>query len=290
MKTRFHLIALGVLLTATIAVWAALFRAERGVLTVAFLDVGQGDSIYIETPSGRQALIDGGADAHVLSALGSVMPWHDRSIDLVLATHPDKDHVGGLAAVIDKYDVSHVVWNGAEHDTKTYQNFLDAVAEEETRGAEMIVARRGQRFALDTGVFLDILFPDHDPNGWETNDGSIVLILTSGNNRFLLTGDAPQSVEKYLVGIDGTHLPADVLKLGHHGSKTSSAEIFLAAVSPEYAVVSAGKDNQYGHPHQEVIDRVKNMGIPIFSTAESGTIMFTSDGETVRVAGKSLIW
>lgn len=290
MKRKFHLIVLGILFVATIAVWMTLIRAERSMLTVAFLDIGQGDSVYIETPHGVQALVDGGPDAHVLSALGAVMPWHDRSLDLVLATHPDKDHVGGLASVIDRYDVSHVVWNGAMHDTKTYENFLDAVKEEEGRGARMILARRGQRFILEDGIFLDILFPDRDPNGWETNDGSIVAMLIFGNNRFLLTGDAPEGVEKYVAGVRGASLHAQVLKLGHHGSKTSSSEIFLAAVSPEYAVVSAGKDNQYGHPHKEVIDRVKNMGIPIFSTTESGTIVFTSDGETVRVAEKSLIW
>lgn len=283
MRKNAHLIILGILCVATIAVWATILRAERAVLTVAFLDVGQGDSIFIETPHGVQALIDGGADAHVLSALGAVMPWHDRSIDLVLATHPDKDHVGGLARVLDRYDVSHIVWNGAEHDTKTYQNFLDAAKEEEGRGARRILARRGERIILDDGVFLDILFPDRDPNGWETNDGSIVAMLTYGGEKFLLTGDAPRGVEKYLVGIDGARLHAQVLKLGHHGSKTSSAPEFLAAVAPEYAIISAGKDNQYGHPHEGVLSAAKNVGSVILSTISEGTIIFIADRSTINL-------
>ncbi|MEK7134286.1 MAG: MBL fold metallo-hydrolase [Patescibacteria group bacterium] len=283
MTKKFHLIVLGILCAATVAVWTVLLRAERGALTVAFLDVGQGDSIFIETSRGAQALIDGGADAHVLSALGSVMPWYDRSLDLVLATHPDKDHVGGLAAVIDRYDVSSVVWNGAGHDTKTYQNFLDAAKEEEASGARFLVARRGQRFALDTDVFLDILFPDRDPNGWETNDGSIVAMLTFGDEKFLLTGDAPKGVETYLVGLDGEKLRANVLKLGHHGSKTSSALEFLSAVAPEYAVVSAGENNQYGHPHEEALSAARNAGAAILSTIDSKTVIFMSDSISTKL-------
>jgi len=283
MKKNVHTIFLSVLAIATVAVWVTIFRADRGVLTVAFLDVGQGDSIYIETPHGTQVLIDGGPDAYILSALGGVMPWHDRTIDLVLGTHPDKDHVGGLAPVIDKYDVSVIVWNGAEHDTKTYQNFLDAAHEEEGRGAQMIIARRGQRFVLDEDVTLDILFPNQDPNGWDTNDGSIVTMLTYGQEKFLLTGDAPQGVEKYLIGFDGKLLHANVLKLGHHGSKTSSAPEFLAAVSPEYAVVSAGKDNTYGHPNEEALSATRAVGATLLSTISSGTIIFEADGSAMKL-------
>ena len=283
MKKNTHLIILGILCVATIAVWTVLFRMGHEVLTVAFLDVGQGDSVYIETPGGVQALIDGGKDAHVLSALGALIPWHDRTIDLVLATHPDKDHVGGLSSVIDRYDVSYIVWNGAEHDTKTYENFLDATADEERSGARRILAHRGQRFVLEENIFLDILFPDRDPNGWETNDGSIVTMLTFGEKKFLLTGDAPQGVEKYLVGLDGANLHAQVLKLGHHGSKTSSAKEFLSAVSSEYAIVSAGKDNSYGHPHEEVLSAAKNVGTDILSTISEGTIIFITDGISIHV-------
>ncbi len=283
MKKYIPSIILSIICIATIAVWITIVRAEHDVLTIAFLDIGQGDSIYIETPRGVQALIDGGSDAHVLSALGGVMPWYDRSLDLVLATHPDKDHAGGLSSVIDRYDVSYVAWNGAQHDTRAYQNFLDAAKEEEGRGARRILARRGQRFVLEEDVFLDILFPNRDPNGWETNDGSIITMLTFGEKRFLLTGDAPEGVEKYLVGVDGETLRADVLKLGHHGSKTSSAPEFLSAVLPEYAIVSAGKNNSYGHPHEEALSAAKNVGSVILSTISEGTIIFTTDGDSIHV-------
>ncbi|MEK7065825.1 MAG: ComEC/Rec2 family competence protein [Patescibacteria group bacterium] len=277
----------GAFLIATLGVWGVIFRAERGVLTVAFLDIGQGDAIFIETPHGRQILIDGGKSSVVLPALGGVMPWYDRTIDIVLATHPDQDHAGGLPSVLLQYDVSFVVENGASHDTRAYEAFLRAAAQEESSGARRGIARRGQRIVLEENVFLDILFPDRDPNGWDTNDGSIVTLLSYGQSTFLLTGDAPIGVEEYLVRAYGALLDADVLKLGHHGSKTSSSQIFLSAVSPEYAVVSAGRDNQYGHPHKEVTDRVKDMGVPTFSTAESGTVVFESDGGNIRVLGTS---
>jgi len=282
MKKYFPSAILFVLLLTTVVIWGIVVRANRGMLTVAFLDVGQGDAIYIETPRGVQVLIDGGPNVHVLSALGSVVPWYDHSIDMVLATHPDKDHVGGLPFVIGRFDVSLVVENGARHDTRVYDAFLESVVAEEKNGARHVIARRGQRFVLDEDVFLDILFPDRDPNGWDTNDGSIVVMLTFGEERFLLTGDAPAGVEQYLAGVDGALLHAEVLKLGHHGSKTSSSDEFLLAVSPKYAIVSAGKDNSYGHPHQEALAAAENSGAVILSTISEGTIIFTTDGDSVN--------
>ena len=139
------------------------------------------------------------------------------------------------------------------------------------------------RVVLDgkNGVFLEILFPDRDVSGLTTNNGSIVAKLIYGNTSFLLTGDSPKAVESYLVSLDGQSLRSDVLKVGHHGSKTSTGEIFLGYVSPEYAVISSGKNNKYGHPHKETTDALEKFNVSYWKTATAGTVVFRSDGEKV---------
>ena len=145
----------------------------------------------------------------------------------------------------------------------------------------MTFARRGQTFDLGDGVKLMVLFPDTDPTEFESNTASIVTRLVYGDTAFMLTGDSPKSIEEYLVLVEGEHLQSDVLKAGHHGSRTSTSELFLAEVDPDYAVISAGKDNSYGHPHVEVTDALFNYGVETFSTADSGHVVFWSDGKTV---------
>lgn len=268
---------LGIFLIANIFIWVAAMRADRhGELTVAFLDIGQGDAIYIEAPNGNQMLVDGGpSGSAVLRALGQVMPFYDRSLDLVLATHPDQDHVGGLPAVLDRMQVNGVVTTENISGTGAYAAFEEAIKNEHTR---RILARAGERITLDQGVVLEILFPDRNARGWETNMGSIVARLSYGNESFLLTGDSPQAIEKYLVGKNGGALHSTVLKLGHHGSRTSSWREFLSAVNPEYTVISAGLNNKYGHPHKEVLDLLAELKIPELSTINRGTIVFKTDG------------
>ena len=142
-------------------------------------------------------------------------------------------------------------------------------------------ARRGQDVVLDASTTLRILFPDSDPSDMESNTSSIVFQLMYGSSTFMFTGDSPQSIEKYLVQVEGAHLQSNVLKLGHHGSRTSSAEIYLDTVKPTFAIVSAGKDNKYGHPHVEVTDMLFNKRISILETSKEGTITMLSDGKAV---------
>ena len=270
------------LLVATGLVWYVALHEERGgLLTVAFLDVGQGDAALIESPTGTQVLIDaGGPDRSVLRALGRVMPFFDRSIDVVIATHPDQDHIGGLPEVLARYRISHILEPGVAAETAVYDAFEERVEDE---GAEHVLARRGTRVELGGGVFLDILFPDRDTTGLETNTASIVAKLSYGTTSFLLTGDSPKQIEEYLATLDGAALDVDVLKVGHHGSKTSTSDHLLGLASPAYAVLSAGKDNRYGHPHQEVLDALGRFGIETVGTYERGTIVFESDGREVRL-------
>ncbi len=273
---------LGAIFVTNLFIWSAIFAEERGgFLTVAFLDVGQGDAIFIEAPNGNQMLIDGGPGRAVFQPLSEMMPFYDRSIDAVIATHPDADHIGGLPEVLRRYEIGLFIDPGMESDTGVYQALVQAVKSSDVR---YMVARRGMRIALDEekNIFLEILFPDRDMTGADTNDASVVAKLVYGKTSFLLTGDSPQKIEKYLASIDAGNLDIDVLKLGHHGSKTSSSAIFLGYTSPEYAIISAGKDNRYGHPHEEVLARLREFGITnALRTDEEGTIVMKSDGETI---------
>jgi competence protein ComEC len=270
-------VVLVVLFASTFFIWVVVLRADRhGVLTVAFLDVGQGDAIYIEAPNGNQMLIDGGVSSGaILRPLGRVMPFYDRSLDLVLATHPDQDHVGGLPAVLERMRVNGVVTTENSAATGAYTAFEDVIR---ANNIPRILARAGRRIVLDEGVTLEILFPDRSTQGWETNTGSIVARLSYGDTSFLFTGDSPIAIEKYLTGKYGSTLKTDVVKLGHHGSRTSSSREFLSAAQPTYAVVSAGKGNRYGHPHEEVLDLTDEMRISILNTANYGSIVFKTDG------------
>lgn len=247
-------------------------------LTVAFLDVGQGDAIFIRSPTGKQVLIDGGPNREVLRELGEVMPWNDKSIDVVIATHPDADHISGLVDVLQRYDVDLIVEPGVKHDTPQTESMLASVASE---GAQEMIARRGQSIDLGDGVRLDILFPDRDVSNVETNTASIVARLVYGETAFMLTGDSPDEIEQYLVRL-GSDLRSDVLKAGHHGSKTSSSQKFIDAVSPQYVVYSRGCDNTYGHPNPDVVARFTRAGAQAFDTCEDGRVVFISDGSSVR--------
>ncbi len=280
-RNRRLLWAIIFLIGVNVFVWTALYiQSTPNELIVAFLDVGQGDAIFIKAPNGHELLVDGGPpDGSALRALGQVMPFYDRSIDVVLATHPDQDHIGGLPAIVERFSVGAFIESGNKKESAVMDALLSGV---ERKDIEHIIATRGMRVAFSPSIFFDVLFPDRDVSDLESNAASIVGVLTYGSTSFLLTGDSPSAIERYLVSIDAKSLDVDVLKLGHHGSRTSSSPEFLAAASPEYAIVSAGKDNQYGHPHKEVIENVGNIGAKILATIDEGAIVFFSDGETLK--------
>lgn len=268
-----------VLVFGTVLVWVpSVTQGKGGELRVTFLDVGQGDAVFIETPHGRQVLIDGGKGRGVLEELGKVMSFRDREIDMVVATHPDMDHIGGLPSVFERFMVHMYLEPGVDDDGADYVALVRAV---ENEGLDPIIARAGMYIALDDEVQLQVLSPTGDVRMLEANRGSVVVRLVYGDTAFVLTGDAPVGIEEYLVSRRGTVLVGDVLKLGHHGSKTSTSDLFLDVVRPAYAVVSAGCENTYGHPHEEVLTRVRAHGAEVVSTCEEGTITFTSDGQKV---------
>lgn len=271
--------AAAALLVITGCAWGAAWRADRGgTLSVSFLDVGQGDAIFVESPSGRQMLVDGGPNASVLRRLSERMPWWDRSLDVIVATHPDADHIGGLIDVLDRYDVALVVRSGVEGKTQAASVFDAADAAE---GARDVIARRGQTIDLGGGAYAQILFPDRPVEDAGTNEGCTVLRVVFGATSFMLPCDAPQGVENYLAALDGASLRSDLLKAGHHGSKSSSGPLFLGFVHPDYGVFSRGCGNRYGHPAPETVARFAQSGIKTADTCTEGTVTFRSDGRRV---------
>lgn len=264
------------MIALNLGLWYAVYREQPGPLVVAFLNIGQGDAIYIESPTHNQILVDGGPPNKILSELGAVMPFYDRSIDMVVVTNPDLDHIGGFIDVLQSYDVKEIVEPGTLTDTEVYKNLEHLV---EIEPAEKVIARRGMTIHLGGGADLFILFPDRDVSDLKTNDGSIVAKLMYGKTSVMLTGDAPSATEEYAMSLNPALVDSDILKVGHHGSRTSVSESFIQAVSPQYAVISAGVKNKYGHPHKETTDLFEKLHIPILGTYEKGRIVFESDGK-----------
>lgn len=276
-KALLQLLALVMGIT-TLVLWTLVaFNSIERPLEVVFLDVGQGDAIYIETPKGSQILIDGGSTQAVLRELSKVVPFWDRSIDFVIATHPDADHIGGLVDVFEAFQVSYVMDTELKRDTPTAKAYERAV---ELEGVEKITPTRGTRITLDGNVVITVLSQEVVAAS-NTNEASIVVRLDYGESSFLFTGDATKETERELLSLHRS-LDADVLKVGHHGSNTSTSSEFVSAVSPNIAVISVGKNNSYGHPAPEVISTLESQNVKILRTDELGTIRLESDGRIIK--------
>lgn len=232
---------------------------------VSFLDVGQGDAILVSR-GGNQVLIDGGRDSQLLlERLGRALPFWDRTIEAVIATHPDEDHVGGLAALPSRYRVGAWLFNDAEHETVAWK-----LVREAAQGAN-VRAIRGTDIRISDTTRLEILYPfadtSFDPD--DTNAGSVVARLSVSSETFLLTGDLPMTREP---DVHPGH--ADVLKVGHHGSKSSTSDAWLDEVRPHDAILSVGEGNRYGHPAGEVLGRLVAHHAAVYRTDQQGTITY----------------
>jgi competence protein ComEC len=264
-------------LAGALIVWPALAgMAARGTVEIVVLDVGQGDAIAIRSPRGRWALIDAGPATDGFDAGERVvLPYLRRRgagrLEALILTHPDLDHIGGAEAVLDGLDVRTVFDPGIPSPGSAYLDVLESVDRED---APWLPLRAGRTVELD-GVELRVLSPpgdgDHEPGAWSRNDGSVVLLLRFGDFTALLTGDAEAEAEARLVRTGGTG-PVDVLKVGHHGSSTSTTPTFLERVAPQAAVISVGRGNRYGHPAPEVMARLEAMGVRIYRTDRDGTL------------------
>lgn len=251
-------------------------------LRVSFLDVGQGDAIFIKTPSGKSMLIDGGPNNIVLEKLSHEMSYFDRDIDVIEETHPDADHITGLIPVLEKFDVKKIILSKANSDTKIFDDFNTHIKDEQS---EIHTAQSGDVIDFHDGVIVKVLYPSSNyiAKKNDTNDASISVEIIYGDETFLLTGDLPSIEETKLISSGFLNFTKNisVYKAGHHGSKYSSGEQLLTYIKPEYSIISAGKNNKYGHPNPEAIGRLQKYSKEILSTIDCGTITFITDGKVI---------
>lgn len=245
-------------------------------MLVHFLDVGQGDSILVQSPNGKTMLIDGGVKGAGKDIVAYLRSIGVSKLDYVVATHPDADHIGGLITVLNSISIKNFIDSGKVHTSQTFEEMLTLVND---KNIPYIVPQIGDLIALDEALKIEVLAADETAS--DNNEASIVLHITYNDISFLLTGDAGISAEKEMM--ERGDVQATILKAGHHGSNTSSLPSFIEAVHPQATILSYGQDNKYGHPHVEVIDALQQVGSEIYGTAEAGTIVVKTDGATFEV-------
>lgn len=274
------------MLALNIFAWQEVFVLNNpNYLKVDFLNVGQGDSTFIETPEGHKIIIDGGPDSKALTQISSLIPFWDRTLDLVILTHPEKDHMQGLLDILKTYKANYILWTGVKKTAPEYDQWIKVLEKQKEMGAKIIIAKSGQEI-IAGNVLLDTLYPFKSMEGQDmkntSNDSCVVSKLIYGKNSFLFTGDIDTAAEKQIVN-SKENILSDVLKVAHHGSKYSTSELFLSAVSPKFSVVEVGK-NSYGHPTPETLQRLINFGIKVLRTDINGNIDFVSDGSNITLA------
>ncbi|MFA5576579.1 MAG: ComEC/Rec2 family competence protein [Tissierellaceae bacterium] len=249
--------------------------SSGGFLEVHFLDVGQADSIFIKKGS-EAMLIDAGNNKDGKFVVDYIRKQGIENLKYVIGTHPHADHIGGLDDVIDNFQVEKVIMPNKMANTRTFEEVLDSIAD---KGLKITRPRVGDKYDLN-GAQFTILAPNGE-NYSSTNDYSIVVKLVNGSNSFIFTGDAEALSEREMLENNRWALKADVLKVGHHGSVTSTIPEFLEAVNPRLAVISSGEGNTYGHPHKEIIELLEENKIEILRTDILGTIVIMADGENI---------
>lgn len=287
-KTGIYLLISFFLIFAIFIFSIISFEKSRKFLTVIFLDVGQGDAIFIEAPNGNQILIDGGATSAVVREISKFMLFYDRTINMIISSHSDLDHIGGFPEIFKRYKIEKYATSDKNDSADLY---LELEKLNESERADRIFLKSGDRIILDeeAGIYLDVLWPIDANSIEDNNDTSVVLKLVFNNTSFLLTGDVSKSVETEIISYftnkenitANISIKNDVLKVGHHGSKTSTAIDFLEIVSPEYSIISAGADNKFGHPNKEVLDLLSDKKTKVLETSTLGSIVFKSDGENL---------
>jgi competence protein ComEC len=248
---------------------------NKNVLRVHFIDVGQGDSILVQS-GGINMLIDAGPEATSDSLIAYLKKQKIRKLHYIVATHPHEDHIGGMAAVIQKFDVGKFYAPRTISETKYFEDMAVSLMQRDLR---IIPAREGTRLFLGEKAECLMLSPSSDSYD-NPNNYSSVIRVTYGSSSFLFTGDAEEAVEDAIIG-SGADIDCDVLKAGHHGSSTSSSRQLLEAVTPDTAVISVGKSNDFGHPSKAVLNSLQSKDVQIYRTDIDGTVILESDGKSI---------
>lgn len=278
---KIKIVALGILLVAIFLVYSAYFSLRPSdKLKVSFFDVGQGDSSMIETPNRAKVIIDGGPNNSVLAKIGRSLSFYDRTIEILIITHPDSDHLAGAVEVLKNYDIGLVLTNGRECATKICGEF-EKIAKE--KNIKIVTARTGQKIDFGGNAIMDIFLPSQAQafsGKKEDNNFSIISRLSYGADSFLFMGDAEVKEELALLAA-WPDLSAEVLKVGHHGSKNSSNQLFLDKIKPKFSIISVGAKNRYGHPTSEALEKLEKIGSEIFRTDLGGDIKLESKGKGI---------
>ena len=245
-------------------------------LMISYMDVGQGDAAYIKV-NGNDILIDAGPRSNSKELLEQLKAKNIDDFELVIATHPHEDHIGGMVDVFKEYEVKAFYSPKITHTTKTYENLVKAVKDEGLKTKEL---KGGMVIDLGEGAKFEVFTPQKSEYE-ELNDYSPIMKLSFGDTSYLFTGDAEKLAEEEALAKYKTSLDSDVIKFGHHGSSSSSSNAFIEAISPKYGIISCAKDNKYGHPHRETLDIIKKYNIKTFRTDTDGEIILTSDGKSI---------
>ncbi len=263
---------LGVLALTLVLVFYALWQKEDQRPQVVFLDVGQGDAVLVSLPGDVQILIDAGPSGELASKLSGHLPFYDRDIELAILTHPHADHLRGFLEIFKNYNVKNFIFSGANYSSRVYADFMEVLKKE---GSSIYLAQAGDVIGYEGRPILRIFSPGKIELGRgfkKIHDANIVSQLELGGKKFLLMGDAEEVTENQLVASNAI-IDVDVLKVGHHGSKTSTSAALLQAAQPEEAIIQVGR-NSYGHPNPGVLERLQQIGAKIFRNDEAGDIIY----------------
>jgi len=270
-----------IILIVMVFLWTGYQKSTHGLLKISVFDIGQGDAILIQTPNNQQILIDGGPNQTIINNLGGELPFWDRNIDMLVSTHPHADHISGLIEVLDRYNVDQIMTLDTDYDSAEYQVWKDYL---EQFSGEIVYANAGQQIKVDD-FKLNVIFPDQEYlqiKQDNINNLSIILKIEYGEFSMLFTGDAECKEQMQFLDQD---IDIDVLKVPHQGAKDGGCKEFLQATTPEKAIISVGRNNQFGHPHKEHLDLLSDLipdkeGQEIFRTDKNGDIHIYSDRNT----------
>jgi len=280
-KIKTYLFIFLILANLSVILYLRQEIVDSNFLKIVFFDVGQGDAILIKIPGGYKILVDAGSGKNIINKINKELPFYDKKIDLIIPTHPDSDHIGGFLNLIDNISINSAIIGGNFSQTQSYRTLLEKLKQNKIKILKALI---GGEIKIGDKAKLEIINPTQDisfKNQPDENNYATSFILTYQQRKFLFTSDIEKKAEKELIEKIKDKLNIDVLKVAHHGSKTSSSKEFINITSPGISIIQVGKNNQYGHPHLQTLENLKPS--LIFRNDEKGDIVLYSDGQTIWI-------